>query len=177
MQYYIEAENKLIPAYELSAELAKLGYAGTPQVNLPELGIYIVRNVYPKIDSVDCVNDGSFDESKLVAKSLTKDEERRCYVQTFEFKPEKSADSDDDDDDDGEDSIDSLNMVELKLELAENIRQVRNNKLTATDYLLMNDYPLDDSKKELVTAYRQALRDIIKQEGFPFNIEWPELKL
>lgn len=49
----------------------------------------------------------------------------------------------------------------------------RQQLLTDTDYLMMPDYPLPDDKRAAVTAYRQALRDITKQPGYPNNIIWP----
>ena len=40
---------------------------------------------------------------------------------------------------------------------------------TATDYLVMPDYPLDTAKLEEIKAYRQALRDLPQQLGFPWG--------
>lgn len=59
-------------------------------------------------------------------------------------------------------------------ELAKNLRQKRDLLLTETDYLLMSDYPISDKDLALVKAYRQALRDIPEQEGFPHSVAWPE---
>lgn len=56
-------------------------------------------------------------------------------------------------------------------------REKRDELLTETDYLLMPDYPLSDEKREAVKAYRQALRDVPEQSGFPASIEWPTLEL
>lgn len=49
-------------------------------------------------------------------------------------------------------------------------RQIRNKKLVASDSEMAPDRPSD---KEAWAAYRQALRDITGQQGFPFEIEWP----
>lgn len=54
-------------------------------------------------------------------------------------------------------------------ELAASVRAERNKRITATDYLVMPDYPLDTDKLEEIKAYRQALRDIPQQLGFPWN--------
>jgi len=51
------------------------------------------------------------------------------------------------------------------------IRDERDNLLKETDYIMMPDYPLSD-KSEWQT-YRQALRDITDQSGFPDNVTWP----
>lgn len=54
-------------------------------------------------------------------------------------------------------------------ELAASVRAERDKRITATDYLVMPDYPLDTDKLEEIKAYRQALRDIPQQLGFPWN--------
>ena len=62
----------------------------------------------------------------------------------------------------------------------ERLRAERDRRLAATDYLLMPDYPLDDTLKGAVQAYRQALRDLPSQEGAPWDgggeaTPWPEI--
>ena len=54
------------------------------------------------------------------------------------------------------------------------VTQRRNNLLNDSDYLMMVDYPISDEKKQEIKAYRQALRDIPQQDGFPDNIVWPD---
>lgn len=51
----------------------------------------------------------------------------------------------------------------------ERLRAERDRRLTATDYLLMQDYPLNNILKEAVQLYRQALRDLPSQEGAPWD--------
>ena len=58
-------------------------------------------------------------------------------------------------------------------EYAAEARAHRNQLLADTDYLTVADYPISTEKKAEFTAYRQALRDISLQAGFPRNIEWP----
>lgn len=57
--------------------------------------------------------------------------------------------------------------------LALSLRTERDAKLEATDYLLAPDYPISPEDLEAVKAYRQALRDIPEQSGFPKNVQWP----
>ena len=52
------------------------------------------------------------------------------------------------------------------------VRSERDKLLRATDYLVMPDYP---NKPTGIDAYRQALRDIPEQSGFPEAVDWPEL--
>lgn len=60
-------------------------------------------------------------------------------------------------------------------EAAEQARQKRDRLIADTDYLLCADYPISAEDLEAVKAYRQALRDVPQQEGFPTEIEWPVL--
>ena len=52
---------------------------------------------------------------------------------------------------------------------AENIRNRRDNLIKESDWRAVSDRKLEPEWKE----YRQALRDITKQEGFPHDVEWP----
>ena len=56
-------------------------------------------------------------------------------------------------------------------EQAKSVRQQRGEKLKDSDWTQVIDAPVD----QLAWAtYRQALRDITGQEGFPWTITWPE---
>ena len=54
------------------------------------------------------------------------------------------------------------------------VRLERNKLLSNTDHLIQSDYPISDEKKQEIKVYRQALRDIPQQDGFPDNIVWPD---
>lgn len=54
------------------------------------------------------------------------------------------------------------------------VRTQRNALIAKTDYLLAPDYPISAKDLEKVKAYRQALRDVPSQEGFPDNVVWPD---
>jgi hypothetical protein len=47
----------------------------------------------------------------------------------------------------------------------------RDKLLSASDWTQVADAPVDQAAW---AAYRQALRDVPQQEGFPDNITWPE---
>lgn len=64
---------------------------------------------------------------------------------------------------------------ELEIEAEERIRAQRDYLISQTDYLLASDYPISEEDLEAVKAYRQALRDVPQQEGFPENVEWPTM--
>lgn len=50
------------------------------------------------------------------------------------------------------------------------VRNIRNSKLAQTDWTQLADAQVD---KELWAAYRQSLRDISSQPGFPWDVSWP----
>ena len=52
------------------------------------------------------------------------------------------------------------------------VRTNRNNSLKDSDWALASDSPLTNEQKTEATTYRQALRDLPAQEGFP-NVELP----
>ena len=52
---------------------------------------------------------------------------------------------------------------------AANVRSQRDNLLSKTDWRASSDLTMSDEWR----TYRQALRDITSQEGFPNDITWP----
>lgn len=49
------------------------------------------------------------------------------------------------------------------------VRKYRDTFLLETDWWAVSDRTMTDAQ----TAYRQALRDIPAQSGFPDNVTWP----
>lgn len=56
-------------------------------------------------------------------------------------------------------------------EQGENVRRSRNQMLSETDWTQLEDSPVN---KTVWATYRQALRDVPTQEGFPWTVQWPE---
>ena len=69
----------------------------------------------------------------------------------------------------GEVTVEDIPMTE------EEARAQRDKLLTETDWTQVLDAPIDSATREAYRTYRQALRDIPEQEGFPDTITWPEL--
>jgi len=67
-----------------------------------------------------------------------------------------------------------LTDAEYDTALAASARQKRDRLLAATDYLVTPDYPIDADRLAKIETYRQALRDIPEQAGFPRTITWPK---
>lgn len=57
--------------------------------------------------------------------------------------------------------------------LATKIRTKRDKLLTETDWTQVTDTVLSSKKQEEYKAYRQKLRDITEQEGFPYKVKFP----
>lgn len=52
-------------------------------------------------------------------------------------------------------------------------REERNNRLITSDWTQLVDSPVSAEEKAAWATYRQALRDLTEQEGFPTTITWP----
>ena len=57
---------------------------------------------------------------------------------------------------------------------AAEVREKRDQLIAETDFYMMPDYPISAENLEAVKSYRQALRDVPQQEGFPLSVTWPE---
>lgn len=62
-------------------------------------------------------------------------------------------------------------IAQSSAEIAASIRSERNARLSASDWTQVLDAPVD---KQAWAEYRQALRDLTAQAGFPWNVIWPQ---
>jgi len=53
------------------------------------------------------------------------------------------------------------------------IRQTRNRMLDKSDRYMISDFPMSEETRSLWRQYRQELRDITNQPGFPETVTWP----
>lgn len=65
--------------------------------------------------------------------------------------------------------------AEKREDAEKSVRAKRDSLISETDYLLAFDYPISAEDLEAVKVYRQALRDVPQQAGFPFDVVWPDL--
>lgn len=56
---------------------------------------------------------------------------------------------------------------------AQEIRKQRNEELKNSDWTQMSDAPLTAEQKTAWQVYRQSLRDVTAQAGFPYDVAWP----
>ncbi len=68
-------------------------------------------------------------------------------------------------------NVDPFTLEPLPDLKTQNARQERDRRLSITDWTQMPDIP--QTLKDLWQPYRQALRDVPQQAGFPDNIVWP----
>jgi hypothetical protein len=54
------------------------------------------------------------------------------------------------------------------------IRAIRDKQLKDSDWLVLPDTGISPSQLELFKKYRQELRDVPQQPGFPNDVVWPE---
>ena len=67
--------------------------------------------------------------------------------------------------------LDADGIAAKDAEQAKSVRDTRNQKLKDSDWTQLIDSPAD---KTTWAAYRQALRDITAQTGFPWEVTWPD---
>lgn len=58
-------------------------------------------------------------------------------------------------------------------EVADQVRSRRRGLLLDSDWTQLLDCPLTAEQKTQWETYRQALRDVPSQAGFPYNVTWP----
>ena len=67
----------------------------------------------------------------------------------------------------GEHTVEEVSMT------AEAVRAERDRLLAATDWTQVLDAPISAESRVEMRVYRQALRNIPQQPGFPAAVEWP----
>ena len=71
----------------------------------------------------------------------------------------------------------SSEIEEITVSKREEVRRIRNNKLKECDWVVISFYGdenimTDEEFIDQVKRYRKRLRDITKQPGFPWNVNW-----
>lgn len=77
-----------------------------------------------------------------------------------------------------EDGTVTINILEhpLPQQVAEfNMRDARDGALTRSDWVVTRAYESGQPVPPEYIEYRQKLRDLTNQEGFPYDIVWPDL--
>lgn len=112
---------------------------------------YIYKDV--KYDNLFTLRQAIWESASLIFGDLTNDLKEQLGITEEEYDPKDDW------------SVEQWESY---------VRSKRNALLAECDYFVMPDYPASDKDKEVVKKYRQELRDISEQKGFPKNVVFPE---
>lgn len=101
---------------------------------------------YSMRQGVEQQSDGKWYTKYVLGPIFTDNEDSTAAEQEAEYQAQKDA------------------------EQAANVRQQRTEKLKDSDWTQITDSTAD---KQAWATYRQALRDVTAQSGFPWTINWP----
>jgi hypothetical protein len=66
-----------------------------------------------------------------------------------------------------------INKINNEESLSKSIRALRDLELTKSDWTVLPDTGFTEKQVEIFKKYRQQLRDIPQQHGFPNDVIWP----
>lgn len=72
-----------------------------------------------------------------------------------------------------DEEAEALRIASIPAPTEEGIRVERNNLIALSDWSMLPDAPLTVEQVDAWVAYRQALRDVPQQAGFPADVTWP----
>lgn len=116
----------------------------------------MIRYLYnsKKYISQHALRQAIFDDQRVTFGDLTNELKTRFNITEEEYNPEDEWTDD---------------------KWADMVRRKRDSMISGTDYYILPDYPSTPDGIEAVKQYRQDLRDITLQSGFPRNVQWPSL--
>lgn len=112
--------------------------------------VYLYKDIEYKTERA--VRKAIFESSRIAFPNITNDNEWKYY---------------------GVEVIEVTVPSPTEEELAKQVRAKRDSLLRKSDFYMLSDYPSTEGGLERVKAYRQALRDISDDIGFPGNVTWP----
>lgn len=135
-------------------------------------------NIRPKKNySIDIRKDKAIITFFDNIQEVTENEETKYIYDVFEIKIQNREDLEQKLEDEGYyDSLLELAKEEYGQKLADEIRKIRDELLQETDKFLLEDFPISEEQKEKYKIYRNALREIPEQQGFPYEVSWPSLE-
>lgn len=110
-------------------------------------------------------------------QEVTENEETKYIYDVFEIKIQNREDLEQKlEDEEYYNSLLELAKEKYGQKLADEIRKIRDELLKETDKYLLEDFPITEEQKEKYKIYRNALREIPEQQGFPHDVSWPVLE-
>lgn len=116
----------------------------------------MIRYTYKnnKYTSLYTLRQAIWDNDHTIFGDLTEELKTRFNITEEEYNPEDEWTND---------------------QWADMVRRKRDSLISGTDYYILPDYPSTPDGIEAVKQYRQDLRDITLQSGFPRNVQWPSV--
>lgn len=72
-----------------------------------------------------------------------------------------------------EPDLEPESVEETEEEVAQRVRSIRDVLLASSDWIVVKAYESGTPVPDAWVSYRQALRDITEQAGFPYEVTWP----
>ena len=153
---YIHAENSIVIEYPYSIEKLR---SDNPETSFPAVMSEEELNAWG-VYSVEEQNPPAYNER--LESIRYKGPELNSEIGSWVVKWEKRSHT--------ADEMKLITKAESSI-----VRTKRNDLLQKSDYTQLNDFPGTESDKLKYQTYRQALRDLPNQEGFPWELSWPVL--
>lgn len=162
MEYRIKSSGDLKTRSEL-----KSANKNTSFPNVWNESVLEFLNVDPVLDSPK-PKAGKYE---IVERDGVVQDSNNNWVQAWKVRDMFSDVTDDDGTFHSKAEQEETHQAEIDARTANTNRQIRNQLLAETDWTASSDVTMSDAMK----AYRQALRDVPAQSGFPTDITWPTL--
>jgi hypothetical protein len=146
---YVLAPNQTVETFPYSIDLRR-DNPNTSFPRNPSDAMLAAWNVFPVVDRPAPAFDPATENCNQINPTLENGE----WVMTWEVTPANAEE-----------------IAERIERRSAEVRQQRNQLLADCDWTQLSDAPVNSSAW---ANYRQELRDIPEQAGFPWNINWPE---
>jgi len=146
---YVLAPNQIVETYPYSIGDLRRDNSNTSFPRNPSDELLAAWNVFPVKDTPTPTFNQATETCNQVNPTLINGE----WVMTWEVIPASSEE-----------------LQERFERKSYEVRQQRNQLLADSDWTQLSDAPLDGSGW---VTYRQQLRDIPSQPGFPYDVTWP----
>ena len=146
---YVLAPNQIVETFPYSIGALRRDNRNTSFPRNPSEEILADWNVFPVKDRSAPAFDPATENCNQTNPTLENGE----WVVTWQVSPASAEE-----------------IAERLQQKSMDVRQQRNDLLSACDWTQLSDAPVNSSAW---ANYRQELRDIPEQEGFPWEVEWP----
>jgi len=149
---YVLAPNQTVEIFPYSIGALRRDNRNTSFPRNPSEEMLATWNVFPVKDRPAPEFDPATENCSQVNPTLENGE----WVMTWQVSPASAEE-----------------IAERLEQKSAEVRQQRNQLLTESDWTQLADSPLDADTKSAWAFYRETLRKVPEQSGFPWNIVWP----